>query len=259
MGIRNVNAAFVYWTHLPDRPFRLLVRMCATANDDTEHYYAGQESMAEGLGLVVPKLPDDTADPTYQAIRQERAVAFRRVRRALQTLTDAGVVTVKKRARTGRRAEYLVHPTTRPEEVTQRPTEAVTQRPTEKLSTTPPEQTIGCPPVGHSVTYPVGHQMSPSRSLSDLPSRSLSDPPTNTDHSLPEQDHKHSSPKVTQESAPAGAANDIDQVRAKRVIRSYVDHGGDLPTLQGDAPDGLSKTDREIWVARAILATKETA
>ncbi len=28
---------------------------------------------------------------------------------------------------------------------------------------------------------------------------------------------------------------------------------------EGDAPDGLSKTDREIWVARAILATKETA
>ena len=240
MGIRNVNAAFVYWSHLPDRPFRVLVRMCAIANDDTRHYYGGQELLAEGLGLTFPPLPGADADLTddeQAAIHKARDEAFRRVRRALQVLTDAGVVKVKVKAKSARRAEYIVHPGTPPEQVTERPAEQVRNRPTEQVNKRPG--------AGQKVTASVGQKVTPQ----PLPTTSS-----------PEQDQGISpttqvSPPASEQHEPDDAQPEMDQFEAQAILNDADKRGVNVVALMKSAPaDCTTKGQRRIWAARQIIA-----
>lgn len=236
MGIRNVNAAFVYWSHLPDRPFRLLIRMCTIANDDTRRYYGGQEMLAEGLGLTFPPLPradDETSEDEAAQIRKDRDRAFRCVRRAMQTLTDSGVVVVDEPARSGRRAQYSVHPFNAPEPVTERPTQAVSDRPTEAVTKRSP--------VGQKLTGSVGHSATPQ------PLRN---------HSQPEPHQENSPPLPTQVSARDGSEA-MTEIEARRVIRNGTDDNGHA--LRKRAPLGITGADLTIWCAQQILNSQEAS
>ncbi len=225
MGARHVSDVYAQWSHLADRPFRVLVYMALVAKDASTEpaYWGGREGLCIALGLP------------------ETDTSYRIARRAVHDLESAGAIERKYRGHAGKRSEYRV---------------VVTPR---KGDTTVPLTPVDNEDKGGHHSPPKGGHLSPQRGTPESAKGDTTVPPRTMRSTRSESEEEHSSPKVTQESAPAGTANDIDQVRAKRVIRSYVDHGGDLPTLQGDAPDGLSKTDREIWVARAILATKETA
>jgi hypothetical protein len=93
VGAKLVGAAFMYWRHLPDRPFRLLTHMALTCRDGAEvpTYYAGRAAMAQSLGLG-----DD----------ESGRVA---VKRALRVLTASGAVSVAYHGHAGKRSEYSLH------------------------------------------------------------------------------------------------------------------------------------------------------
>lgn len=242
MGIRNVNAAFVYWSHLPDRPFRLLIRMCQIANDDTRTYYGGQEMLAQGLGINAPSLPhdDETDSDEMDRIRDERDAAFRRVRRALQTLTDSGVVSLLNVPRVGVRATYAIHAYSPPEQVTQRPPlpvdneeEEVTQRPTEQVTERPPSRSLSGQGVGHSVT--------------PQPLRNQDEP----------EPHQENSPLLpTQVSARDGSNDEaLSPFKVKEVLDAAALAGINIVAIIDAAPESLTKkTERRAWAAQQIAA-----
>ena len=87
---------------------------------------------------------------------------------------------------------------------------------------------------------------------------SLTDPPGVLRRRRSEKEESNSSTHSTQESATAGN-DDMDRMAAKRVIRDYIDEGGELPSLLARAPQELTKAAREIWCARQILAAKEAS
>lgn len=93
MGARLVAAAFVYWSHLPDRPFRLLTHMALTCKDASPQptYYAGRGALAGALGLH----DDDSGRHA--------------VKRALRVLKDSGAISIAYHGHVDHRSEYQLH------------------------------------------------------------------------------------------------------------------------------------------------------
>jgi hypothetical protein len=113
VGATNVKLAFANWRDLDDRPFRLLTFMALTSLDtDTEErtrrlFYGGRESLALGLGRVVPDepAPEDITDEALEA-RRVRNAAFVAVRTAMSQLKARGAVQEIRAAKGGSRAWY---------------------------------------------------------------------------------------------------------------------------------------------------------
>src|SRR5690606_24793206 len=91
MGIKLVKACRK-WKHLPDRPYRLLMEMAATAKDsDSEPvFYGGRAALCDALGLE----PGDSA--------------YRMVRRALAELMAEGVIERRQSGKAGTRSRYCL-------------------------------------------------------------------------------------------------------------------------------------------------------
>ena len=90
MGARLVAQVFTHWTHLPDRPFRVLVRMAHIAKDTNPVpiYWAGRDDLAFALGLP----PGESA---YQAVK-----------RAVRQIVKAGAVEIEYLGHATKRTEY---------------------------------------------------------------------------------------------------------------------------------------------------------
>jgi hypothetical protein len=96
VGSSNVLRVYHSWSHLDDRPFRLLAYMALRARDhDAEPWYgAGHEELAMiALGLAM-------------ATDRERDAGFRAVRRAFTALHKARALKTIRHARPGKQASY---------------------------------------------------------------------------------------------------------------------------------------------------------
>jgi hypothetical protein len=93
MGAQLVARVFAHWTHLPDRPFRLLTFMAHITKDTNAAptFYGGRERMAEALGIP-----------------PEGASAERMVSRAVAVLVSEGAVNRVYLGHAGKRSEYLL-------------------------------------------------------------------------------------------------------------------------------------------------------
>lgn len=91
MGAQLVSRVFVSWSHLPDRPFRLLVHMAHIIKDASKQptYYGGREMMAHALGLE-PESPS-----AHQAVKL-----------TVRKLVDAGAIERALYGHAGKRSEY---------------------------------------------------------------------------------------------------------------------------------------------------------
>lgn len=91
MGAQLTSRVFAYWTHLPDRPFRLLVHMSHLVKDTNEvpTYWGGRDAMAQALGLEVGTASTHTM-----------------VKRAIRTLIDEGALRRTFDGHAGSRSEY---------------------------------------------------------------------------------------------------------------------------------------------------------
>jgi hypothetical protein len=93
MGAQLVAQALAYWADLPDRQFRILVRMALTALDSPDDgkaaatYFGGHELLARALGCPYPDGDSDEA-------RKARATVLRHVRGEVAALRKAGACTV---------------------------------------------------------------------------------------------------------------------------------------------------------------------
>lgn len=242
MGIRNVNAAFAYWSHLPDRPFRVLVRMCQIANDDTRTYYGGQEMLAQGIGLDVPEMPhEDQATPEERdRIHKVREDAFRKVRRGMQTLTDAGVVSLLNTPRVGVRANYAINAHNPPEQVKKRPPrvvddkkEQVTERPTEQVTEWSGSRSLDGQGGGHSVT---------------------SQPLRNQDQPEPHQEISPTNSSTDRACEPNGM-DEMSPFQAAQILTAASKTGTNVVALIDSAPASCTtKAKKRIWAARQLLA-----
>ena len=91
MGAQLTSRVFAYWTHLPDRPFRLLVHMSHLVKDTNEvpTYWGGRDAMAQALGLDVGTASTHTM-----------------VKRAIKKLIDEGAIRRTFDGHAGSRSEY---------------------------------------------------------------------------------------------------------------------------------------------------------
>ena len=95
MGAAHVSAVYAQWSHLPDRPFRLLAYMALIAKDATPEpaYWGGRDGLCLGLGLPASD------------------VSYRIVRRAVADLIAAGALERVMVGHNGKRSEYRIHVT----------------------------------------------------------------------------------------------------------------------------------------------------
>lgn len=227
MGASLAVAAYATFSHLPDRPFRLLVHMALTAKDDDKppRYYGGAKAMTQALGM----------DPKRATCRQMAS-------RAASLLVDAGAISrVEDTGYRGKRQEYVIHPFGRvTPESTNKPEKAARAKGKgdstvrERLT---PESTKGDCTVNERVTpeSPQGLRKEPLRSESEEEISPLT----------------QVSPRARNEQAMKDAAN-ISPLGAKRIVREFMDNGGVLADLLNDAPEGLTRTQRDQWAATKI-------
>jgi len=129
------------WAHLPPTSRLLFGFMALTALDQDKHprYFGGRDALVLSMDGHLSEKPD------------EREGQYRRVRRALEKVKQAGGITPLNTAHTSARAEYELH-VLPGEAVTNRPPvaleEAVTNRPPEAVTNRPPLDPSG----GHFVT-----------------------------------------------------------------------------------------------------------
>ena len=109
MGAQLVSRVFTSWTHLPDRPFRLLAYMALIAKDTNTDptYWGGRDALAQALGK----------DPGTASARQI-------VKCAVAALVAAGAIERSYVGHAGRRSEYRMTLTSGPK----RGNESVPQR-----------------------------------------------------------------------------------------------------------------------------------
>jgi hypothetical protein len=183
MGARLVTLVLTYWTGLPDRQFRILLRMAHTAldtpSDDgkkpAEMYWGGHELLAMTLGCPYP-------DGDGAEARRARAGVLREVRREVAALRKAGacrVVDTGRVVRQGHSQTYLLTlwqpdragpqrtssagPLPSDSAGGQNPSSAGAQNPSSAGGLSPSEQ---------GVTAPPRNQEEPSQELSHLHSES---------------------------------------------------------------------------------------
>lgn len=107
MGIRLVGAALsANWSHLSERARLVLAQMCYVAKDVSSNGHAPSTYWGGHHTLIVTVLG---LDPNALS-PAELAVAERKIRRAIQELTQAGALSLQVPAARGRMAVYRVHP-----------------------------------------------------------------------------------------------------------------------------------------------------
>ena len=138
MGARLVAQVFTHWTHLPDRPFRILVRMAHVAKDTnpTPTYWGGRNDLAEALGL-----------PPGEA-------AYQSVKRAVRHIVRAGAVEIAYLGHATKRTEYRLTLDRMPREkgVTERTPRGSVSDPLRGSVGDPHRGSLSDPAGGHSVT-----------------------------------------------------------------------------------------------------------
>ena len=137
MGAQLVSRVFVYWSDLPDRPFRLLVHMALTVKDATKEptYWGGRDALAQALGL-------EPGEAAYQSVK-----------RALRQITEAGAARIGVHGHAGRRTEYVL--TLDREGVTERPARGSVNDPLSGSVNDPQRGSLSDPSGGHPPT-PLG-------------------------------------------------------------------------------------------------------
>jgi hypothetical protein len=110
MGYQNVQLVFAHWTHLPDRPFRLLTFMALKAQDDERMFWAGREACAVALGRMTPPEPGpDDKSKTAHEYRKLRHANFEAVRNATQPLLETNAIWVVQASSPFNNAKYLLN------------------------------------------------------------------------------------------------------------------------------------------------------
>ena len=134
MGAQLVSRVYTSWSHLPDRPFRLLVHMALIVKDATKKptYWGGRDAMAQALGLP----PGDAA---YQSVK-----------RAVRQIVTAGAAEIAIQGHAGKRTEYVL--TLEPKGVTKRPARGSLNDPQSGSVNDPHRGSLSDPSAGHSVT-----------------------------------------------------------------------------------------------------------
>lgn len=112
MGASNVMAAYLRWSHLPDRAFRALVYMALVSmdTDARPRYYAGREALiVNGLGRQLPPMPAPS-DMSARAIefRKVRAADYQAAKVVISQLVKAGAIVLDTAPARKRSAEYVL-------------------------------------------------------------------------------------------------------------------------------------------------------
>jgi len=227
MGAHHLSAVYANWGGLPDQPFRLLAYMALTVPDahSDPHFYGGRRMLAFALGRAVA---DDEELP---------AATVQAVKRNIQILRRAGAIETVYGGWRNENAKYRLHLLA--------PQKGDAHRTPSSPVDNGERGTVSDPERG-TVSDPNGVQILTERGTP-------TDPPRSTRRSRSETKEEISSKKVSTEDAVAGINGGMDLVTAKRVIRDFVDNGGVLPDILADAPDGLSKSERDVWAAAVIL------
>ena len=91
MGAQLVSRVYTSWTHLPDRPFRLLAYMALIAHDSHKQptFWGGRDDMCDALGMA-------EYTPSQYAM----------VKRAVRHLVTAGAIERAYIGHHGKRTEY---------------------------------------------------------------------------------------------------------------------------------------------------------
>lgn len=134
MGAQLVSRVYTSWSHLPDRPFRLLCHMALIVKDSTKKptYWGGRDAMAQALGM-------EPGDAAYQSVK-----------RAVRQIISAGAAEVALHGHAGKRTEYVL--TLTGKGVTERPARGSVNDPQSGSPTDPQRGSLSDPSAGHSVT-----------------------------------------------------------------------------------------------------------
>ncbi|KXK63369.1 hypothetical protein AWW66_03385 [Micromonospora rosaria] len=143
MGARLVSLVLARWAHLPDRAFRVAVKMALSALDEAKDqvpaatYFAGR-------------------DPLVTVLRNERAggrdTATRTVGRAIEDLLREGAIERVSTGRSGKKAIYRLTLLNTPRSIGKRQCTVDSQGdigcPPEEDTGCPPQEDTGCPDRG---------------------------------------------------------------------------------------------------------------
>jgi hypothetical protein len=112
MGIQLANVVSVSWAHLPERQFKILMRMALTALDSPNGkgqparvYFGGWEALSLALARDVP----DEDDPRDEAKRRRRRLC-REVSEVTSALVTAGAIKPQETARRGHQQTWKLTP-----------------------------------------------------------------------------------------------------------------------------------------------------
>lgn len=218
MGASHVSAVYAQWSHLPDRPFRLLAYMALIAKDATPEpaYWGGRNGLCIGLGLPASD------------------VSYRIARRAVADLITAGALERVMLGHNGKRSEYRVH----------------VGGP--KADTSVPLQADVDNPKGGRVSPPKGGHLSPGRGTPESAKGDTTVPPRTTKNTKSENEEEISPSVCTSPSAREDETTDeISLLEAKRIVREFVDRGGVLVEVLADC-EVWGSTARTVWAAAKI-------
>ena len=233
MGANHVSTIYAQWgRRLDGCAFRLLVHMSLTAldSDNPPMYWAGRDGMAAALG------------------RDDDAAGRQAVKRALSVLKREGAVKVASKAVKGRSAtrwEIVLAPPLgygNRTPITKKPRGGAKGDGTETV----PQSGTESDPIGVRNPTHWGTETDPQRTTRTTEERGEEEISSLT----------QVSPRARDEKAPKDEMT-IHPIDAKRIVREFIDRGGVLADLLHDAPEGLTRTQRDIYAA--TLITEETA
>lgn len=137
MGAQLVSRVYTSWSHLPDRPHRLLCHMALIVKDASMEptYWGGRDAMAQALGL------------------EPGPAAYQSVKRAVRQIIDAGAARIVLHGHAGKRTEYRL--TLDGKGVTERPARGSLTDPHSGSVNDPHRGSLSEPSGGHSAT-PLG-------------------------------------------------------------------------------------------------------
>ena len=232
MGASHVSACYAQWSHLPDRPFRLLTYMALIAKDATPEptFWGGRDAMCLALGL--------DPDP----------ISYRVARRAVAELVEAGALERKYIGHAGKRSEYRVCVTAKKGDmgVPQSPND-----PTDK---------------GGQERPPEGGHLSPQRGTPESAKGDTTVPPRTTRSTRSESEEENSPTKVSTDRAREGTTDEIDlgltPFEAQQILHDAAQREVDVVALTRAAPDTCTtRHQRRMWAAAQIAGdrAKESA